>query len=384
MIMGYNFSMVLAFKTSPWLIDQLKNIQARLGKFYAEIQDLSDTEKEFIKKQAFISNIGASTRIENALLTDQEIEWIDTALSEDARPTAFDKHKDLILNKLSKDKERSIEEVVGCREMLEIIYSQYKELKPFRESDLRGLHGHLLRHYPEAKHYSGKYKPNTNKVVMINNETGERSTVLDPADPGPITEAAMRDLIEWYNHAITECPWPLLIASEFTFRFLAIHPFQDGNGRISRALFLLILLQSDDKYVSEVSRYISIDRHIEQNRSAYYLALREGSDGKFKQDPKKYNLEPIVGFFIRSFDKALDDIEIYKTKFSKLRDLTDLEKEILKAFKSRPETKLRVSDIEKETGLNIRSIHNAIKRLSGIGFLQKSGRGPQVKYQLVF
>ncbi len=376
--------MALSFKASFWLTEQLKNIQAKLGKLCADIENFSEAEKDFIKKQAFISNIGASTRIENALLTDEEIEWIDTALSEDARPTAFDKYKTQILNKLSKDKERSIEEVIGCREMLEIIYSKYQELKPMREVDLRGLHGHLLRHFPKASRYCGKYKPNMNRVVMVNHETGETTTVLDPATPGPITDAAMRDLVGWYNQEITECPWPLLIASEFTFRFLAIHPFQDGNGRISRGLFLLILLQSDDKYISEVSKYISVDRHIEQNRSAYYLALNQGSDGKFKQDPRKYTLEPITSFFVRSFEKALDDIVVYREKFRNLQDLTEIESAVLGAFKASPEQKLRVSDISEATSLNTRSIQKAIGKLTEIGFLQKFGRGPQTRYKLLF
>ena len=376
--------MNLALEPDMFLIDQLKNIQTKLGQIYDEIQGLNEIEKEFIHKQAFISNIGASTRIENALLTDQEVEWIDTALSEDARPTAFDKHKEMIFNKLSKDKERSIEEVVGCREMLEIVYSKYNELKPLRETDLRGLHTHLLRHYANANHYCGKYKPNTNRVVMINHETGEKKTVLDPASPGPITEAAMRDLFNWYNQAIDECPWPLLVASEFTFRFLAIHPFQDGNGRISRAMFLLILLQSNDKYISEVAKYIAIDRYIERDRSAYYLALRQCSDGRFRQDVTEYNLKPITFFFIRSFDKALADIAIYRNKYANLQGLTAIDKAVLKSFKASPEKRLRVSDIAEDTGLIKRSIQNSIGELRERGFLQKTGRGPQTVYQLVF
>ncbi len=376
--------MNLVLEPDAWLIEQLKIIQTKLGRIYDEIQELSEEEKAFIHRQAFISNIGASTRIENALLTDQEVEWIDTALSEDARPTAFEKYKDMILDKLSKDKERSIEEVVGCREVLEIVYSQYAELKPLREADLRGLHGHLLRHYHKADHYCGRYKPNTNRVVMINHETGERRTVLEPASPGPITEAAMRELVDWYNLAINECPWPLLVASEFTFRFLAIHPFQDGNGRISRALFLLILLQSNDKYISEVTKYIAIDRHIEKERSAYYLALRQCSDGRFWSDPQKYNLEPITGFFVRSFDRSLKDIEIYKEKFSKLESLTEQDRLILKSFKSSPEKRLRVNDIEQDTGLVRRGIQKSIVKLRAKGFLRKQGRGPQTVYQLVF
>ncbi len=376
--------MNLVLEPDQWLIEQLKTIQSKLARIYDEIQGLNEEEKEFIHKQAFISNIGASTRIENALLTDQEVEWIDTTLNEDAKPTAFEKYKEMIFNKLSKDKERSIEEVAGCREMLEIVYSQYPEFRPLRETDLRGLHHNLLKHYPKADHYCGKYKPNTNRVVMINHETGEKKIVLDPASPGPITETAMRELVDWYNSNVNECPWPLLIASEFTFRFLAIHPFQDGNGRISRALFLLILLQSNDKYISEVAKYIAIDRHIEKDRAAYYLALRRCSDGKFWQDPTKYNLEPITSFFVRSFDKSLKDLEIYKEKFNKLQSLTDNDQLVLRSFKVSPEKRLRVSDIEKENGLGKRSIQKSITRLKEKGFLRKRGSGPQTVYQLIF
>ena len=82
----------------------------------------------------------------------------------------------------------------------------------------------------------------------------------------------MADLIAWYNRTIREHPWPLLVATEFVFRFLAIHPFQDGNGRLGRALFLLALMQGDDPEFSGVIRFISIDRQIERHRPLYYAA----------------------------------------------------------------------------------------------------------------
>jgi Fic family protein len=100
----------------------------------------------------------------------------------------------------------------------------------------------------------------------------------------------MTDLVEWYNVNIRENPWSLLVATEFIFRFLAIHPFQDGNGRLGRALFILTLLQSDDRYFNEITPYIAIDRHIEQNRSLYYSTLHKCSEGKFHDNPQKYNI----------------------------------------------------------------------------------------------
>jgi Fic family protein len=98
----------------------------------------------------------------------------------------------------------------------------------------------------------------------------------------------MANLVEWYNSNIHANPWPLLVATEFVSRFLAIHPFQDGNGRLGRALFILILFQSKDKYLEAVIPYIAIDRHIEQHRSLYYTTLRQCSQGKYHQEPEKY------------------------------------------------------------------------------------------------
>jgi len=169
---------------------------------------------------------------------------------------------------LSKDRQRSIEEFVGCREMLTKVYQQAAELMSLTEAHLRSLHHELLRYYPPAVH-SGGYKTSTNKVVSYNHETGQQVTVLNPADPGMMTATAMAGLVVWNNKAIRETVWPVLVGVEFVFRFLAIHPFQDGNGRLGRALFILALLQADDKYLRETVPYLAVDRQIEKNKTPY-------------------------------------------------------------------------------------------------------------------
>ena len=93
---------------------------------------------------------------------------------------------------MSKDRERSIEEVLGCKEILEIVYKQYQEFSPLTETVLRGLHHQLLQYYPKADFYAGQYKKLENKVISRNHDTGEEKTVLDPASPGSITETAMQ------------------------------------------------------------------------------------------------------------------------------------------------------------------------------------------------
>src|SRR5204863_72596 len=118
------------FDISLELTNKLKELSNKFIKAYALIQSLAQEELYAIHRYARISTIGASTRIENALLTDSEINWMDTILSENAKITAFNQNKQLFENKLSKDRERSIEEVAGCRAMLLLIYESAKEFFP--------------------------------------------------------------------------------------------------------------------------------------------------------------------------------------------------------------------------------------------------------------
>jgi len=375
---------ILSFRPTAKLEKALKVTQSKIENINLEFQDMNDDEQAWLHRCAMISTVGASTRIENAILTDAEIEWVDTALSEDGRPTAFEAQKEGILDKLSKDRERSLEEVVGCRELLSLIYLQGQDMFPLSETSLRGLHHALLRFYPAASHYAGSYKTSTNQVVSVNNETGERRLVLDPAPPGPQTDTAMRELVSWYNQSLKEHPWPLLVATEFVFRFLAIHPFQDGNGRLGRACFLMALLQADDLALNTVVRYISIDRQIERHRPLYYSVLQQASDGHYKNDPGDYQLEPLAWFVVRMLDAALEDISILREKYAALQRLSESANKVLACFRSSPERRLKAAEIMAETGLVRRTVQNSLKTLTDSGLLQRLGSGPATRYQLVF
>ena len=318
------------------------------------------------------------------MLTDIEIEWVDTTLTKDGKTTAFPAKKKYILNKLSKDRERSIEEVVGCREVLNTIYSQYKELFPLTESTIRSLHNDLLMYYEKASRYRGSYKTVTNKVISINHNTGKESTVLEPAPPGIQTKTAMDELVSWYNKTIPEYHHPILVACEFNFRFLAIHPFQDGNGRLGRALYVLSLLQSDDKYLAGITPYVAIDRHIEQRRAEYYSILHKVSNGKFHQAPNKYKYESLCWFFIKVINESLEDINIYRSKYKRITELSESSVKILNCFKASPEKRIQVRGLEKEIKLPRRTIQYSLKALTENRFLQKKGEGAGSRYQLIF
>jgi Fic family protein len=375
---------MLSFIPGQKLENELRILQGDIVEIYKNIEELSPKEAKYLHRFALISNIGASTRIENAVLTDTEIAWVDTILQKNGKTTAFEENKIYILDKLQKDRERSVEEVVGCRQILSTVYVQAKELFPLTEAIIRGLHHDLLRYYPRAAHFAGGYKNVPNRVMSINHKTGEQKVVLDPSPPGMVTGLAMADLVNWYNLNIHESPWPLLVATEFVFRFLAIHPFQDGNGRLGRALFILTLLQSDDKYLKEISPYIAIDRHIEQNRSLYYTTLHQCSEGKFHDDPKKYKIEPLAWFFIKILRSSLADIEVYRNRYAELQKFSESALAVLNCFKSSPEKRLKVSDIEKDTGLPRRTVQYALQSITKKAFIQKLGQGAGTRYQLIF
>ena len=375
---------MLSFKPGENIEKQLKSLQSRLVEIHTELKPEMQEEKDYLNRRALISNIGATTRIENAVLTDVEIEWVDTELSKDGKTTAYAEKKQYILNKLSKDRQRSIEEVVGSRSVLTTVYLQAQELQPLTETTIRGLHHELLRFHPPAAHYAGNYKVVTNRVVSRNSDTGEERVVLEPAEPGMMTELAMRELVDWYNATISEHLWPILVAIEFMFRFLAIHPFQDGNGRIGRALFLLILLQSGDKYLENIMSYIALDRKIEQNKEQYYTVLQQCSNGKYQVDPAEYQYQGLVQYFLKVFAAALEDIAIYQEKFRNLQRLSESAIKVLDCFKSMPEKQLKVAELETISGLPRRTIQFALKTLSEQKFLQRLGQAAGSRYQLVF
>ncbi|MEI6805694.1 MAG: Fic family protein [Myxococcaceae bacterium] len=362
----------------------LQRLYQRLAYEYAEIKRMPAETLVAMHRTARISSIGASTRIENAVLTDAEVNWIDTVLTADAKLTAFDTHRRLIENKLSKDRERSIEEVAGCREMLHLIYEQGAELYPLTETTIRGLHASLMRHFKQAGPYVGRYKGVFNSVIEHNKATGETRTVFETASPGPITEAAMRDCLHWYNERIKTRSFGFEVVCQFVLRFLAIHPFQDGNGRLGRGLFLLALLQSHEESLAGLAPYLGIDRQIERHRAEYYLVLNQCSQGRFSADPDLYNFEPFVRFMIKMLNLALDGIQMSLEHFKKVRNLSESATKVLDCFKEHPEIRLTMSLILQETKLARRTTGHALLQLVSLGLIQKYGQGAGVRYQLVF
>ncbi|NGX40293.1 MAG: Adenosine monophosphate-protein transferase SoFic [Candidatus Anoxychlamydiales bacterium] len=226
-------------------IDELK------GRWIAGIQ-LSSQVLGRLKRSILITSTGASTRIEGARLSDEDVEKLMRGLD------------------IQKFTDRDKQEVKGYFELLENVFNSWKSIK-LSESTIKHFHKELLNYVKKDKIHRGEYKKNENKVHMID-KAGKSIGVLFDTTKAFLTPKEMQELVEWTRDAFLEKKnHPLLIIANFIVEFLQIHPFQDGNGRLSRILTNLLLLKTGYLYMP----YVSHEKLIEDNKPDYYMALRK-------------------------------------------------------------------------------------------------------------
>ncbi|MDR2805985.1 MAG: Fic family protein [Dysgonamonadaceae bacterium] len=202
-----------------------------------------------LRRIATIESIGSSTRIEGATITDEEVQQL---------------LKDV---KITKFKTRDEQEVMGYYDVLELVFDNYREI-PLSESYMKQLHQLLLKYSNKDERHRGGYKQLSNKVVATY-PGGQQKTIFNTTEPA-LVEGEMFELIAWTNRQwIEKTIHPIIVLAVFVYEFLSIHPFQDGNGRLSRLLTTLFLLQQGYGFI----QYISFENHIEKNKSAYYETL---------------------------------------------------------------------------------------------------------------
>ena len=205
-----------------------------------------------LKRSVLVTSTGASTRIEGAKLSDEDIEKMMRGLS------------------MQKFADRDKQEVQGYYELLNNVFNSAEKI-PFLESSIQHLHKELLKYVEKDKLHRGKYKNTENRVEMIN-EVGESVGVLFDTTPAWLTPKEMLELVEWTREAIfLKEIHPIIIIGNFLVEFLNIHPFTDGNGRLSRILTNLLMLQAGYEYMP----YVSHEKLIEDNKAEYCLTLRK-------------------------------------------------------------------------------------------------------------
>lgn len=239
-----------------------------------------------LKKSTVITSAGSSTRIEGVKLTNEEIEKLFKSGL-----------------KIKKFSSRDEQEVAGYKELLENIFEAWQTTK-FSENTIKYFHKELLKYSDKDQGHFGNYKFGENKVAAYDKSGKIVGIIFEPTSPH-LTPKEMNELMEWTQKALEEqMIHPLLIIGNFIIEFLAIHPFQDGNGRTSRVLTNLLLLKTGFDFVP----YVSHEKFIEDNKDAYYLALNQSQKDLKTDEP---NIVPWLLFFLEVIrDQAKMAVEL--------------------------------------------------------------------------
>lgn len=307
------------FVTNQRVLQLIGHIDGFKGKWNIAEKQENRYLKE-LRKIATIESIGSSTRIEGATLTDQEVQ----ELLQDI--------------KITKLKSRDEQEVIGYYEVLELTYENYADIK-LTESYIKQLHQLLLKYSHKDERHRGGYKHLSNKVVATY-PTGEQRTIFATTEPA-LVAGEMQELVEWTNENLEQKNiHPLIVIGSFIYDFLSIHPFQDGNGRLSRLLTTLCLLQNDYSFI----QYISFESHIEQNKKTYYEVLMNGQKNR---GTTKERIDLWLIFFLESLKTLTEKLErkydVFKSKGGYLNDRQTLIKDFV--TNNQP---VKVSDVAKQ------------------------------------
>ena len=227
-----------------------------------------------LKKSVLVTSTGASTRIEGAKLSDEDVEKLMKGIS------------------IQKFADRDKQEVQGYYEILKNVFGGWEQI-PLTESSIKHLHRQLLQYADKDQLHRGEYKKKENKVHMVN-DLGDSVGILFDTTEAFLTPKQMQELVDWTKSALGNQSFhPLLIIGNFIVEFLHIHPFEDGNGRISRILTNLLLLKSGYAYMP----YISHEKLVEENKADYYMTLRK-SQNTLRKSEKEQNIMPWMEFFL--------------------------------------------------------------------------------------
>lgn len=340
----HNFKLNLNWKLVG-LISQIDRFDAS----WASIEKKEGQSLKQLKSIATVRSVGASTRIEGSRMSDEEVEVL---------------LKNIDITRLS---DRDSQEVVGYFETLDIITESFNEIV-IRESSIKNLHNILMKYNQKDEWHKGDYKQHTN-AVEANYPDGTKQIIFKTTEAGIATQDAMTALFEWY--ADDKTTHPLVKIALFAYEFVSIHPFQDGNGRLSRLLATLLLL----KYGYNWIQYVSFEHEIENRKSEYYRVLRSCQ----AQRPNE-NVNEWVNFF---FD-ALKNIQhqlIKKLEQSGIEtQLSPREKSIITFIGNNPGCKS--GEIAKRLGIPNPTVKRILPELIAKNLILKHGIGPGTNYSI--
>ncbi len=347
---------LLKTQLNPLVINYIQKI-TKFCDFWEFSKDLKKDFYSSLKKTVIITSAGASTRIEGARLTDKEIE---------------DRLENL---KIQKFKDRDEAEVVGYIDCMNYIFDNFKDLT-ISEYTIRSLHSLMCTYLsndivpPDQR---GAYKNITNTVVRIDHSTGLQEIIFQTTPPGPQTDVQMKQLIDDYNNYIKDPHYnSLIVIAAFIVKFLAIHPFRDGNGRISRLLTNVCLLRQG----YEFCMYSSHEKVIEDNKDNYYVSLRQ-TQSTFTTS---FDLNPWLIFFLKTLEIQTDQLKNKLIPKKKLGTTTKYEAKIIELIQEhQPVT---IGFLERTLNIKRVTLKTILRRLKAAGIIEMEGEKKGSSYKI--
>ncbi len=335
----------------PQIVALLAEIDGIRGEFKSGLR-MTPQVIDNLKKSTLITSTGASTRIEGARLTDKEVEKVMRGLA------------------VSKFADRDSQEVQGYLETLQNVFDSYQSL-PLREGLITSLHNQLLKYSHKDDTHRGSYKKKENTVGVLGPDRNI-AQIMFKTTPAYLTDKEMNELVNWTNDAFEKNRFHnLLIIANFIVEFLKIHPFEDGNGRLSRIITNLLLLQSEYQFV----QYVSHEQIVERRKDEYYIALRKSQE-TFGTD--RDTISPWLNFFLSSVREQATKALLY-LKEEKVEDtLSPKQFKVWKHISSVSEA--APGEIVKATGIALGTVRQALDRLVELGKVKRVGRGRGTRY----
>ncbi len=339
---------------TPEILSKIGRIDEIKGR-WTEGVNLSPQLLGRLKKSVLVTSSGSSTRIEGSRLSDTDVERFIKGLN------------------ISKFRDRDRQEVQGYYELLENVFNAWKTIS-FSESSIKHLHNELLKYAEKDVRHRGDYKKTENDVSMFDAE-GKPIGVVFETTRAYLAPKQTQELVLWTQEVLAEKKYhPLLIVGNFVVEFLKIHPFQDGNGRLSRILTNLLLLKVGYGFVP----YISHEKIIEDNKTEYYLALRK-SQKTF--DGKKEEIIVWLEYFLKILEmQAMRAIDLLSTE--RMEMILSPKQLLIWNFLLTVE-EVTAGEIVKKTGVLRPTVNQSLDRLLDMKKIQRIGMGRTTRYRII-
>jgi Fic family protein len=310
---------------------------------------------ERLTRSVIVTSTGSSNRIEGNRLTDVEVENLYRNL------------------RVKKFKTRDEQEIAGYLQCLELVFNNYQDI-PITESSILKLHSDMLIHSEKDVRHKGNYKFGSNRVEAKDHSGNIVGVIFDPTPPY-LVKKEIQELIDWYSWATTtKAKHPLILIANFIFEYLAIHPFQDGNGRTSRLITNLMLLQHGYLFAQVVSH----ERIVEANKADYYLALNK-TQNTWKTEAE--NITPWLMFFLNVI-KAQSSQALKIIERDNIEYLLSEKQLALWNWANERKSEFSRKDAIEALRFPPRTVESIIKKLVVLNRLDMLGQGKATRYKL--